>query len=164
MLESVNEWTSVIVPLVGFPVAILALFLGWRQLRYAALAAHDAALAAQKAAETLRVQVLLALEERLSDFEDVRAQVMVAGPKIDKVRLRRYIAAFEGVGLALRRQEIDLATVDQFYGDRFAKLTKYPDAVSVVKGQREGWEDFYYLWEELRGYEGNKRRLSEPPG
>ena len=152
MLESLSEW----VQLVGLPLAILALVLGWRQLR-------TATLTVQKAARTARVQILLALDERLSDFEDVRAQVNVVDPKIDPVRLRRYIAAFERVGHALKFEEISLETVDQFYGDRFARLTKYQGALSIVKNRREGWEDFYYLWEELRGYKGNKRGLLELP-
>ena len=147
-LSSLSDWAS-LMQLVGFPLAILALLLGWRQLR--------------KAATTARVQTLLALDERLSDFEDVRAELNKASPQdIDTVRLRRYIAAFERVGHALRLQEIPLAEVDQFYGDRFVKLTRYPGALHIVR-RREGWEDFYHLWEELRGYKDNKRGLAEPP-
>ena len=43
------------------------------------------------------------------------------------------------------------------------RLTKYPGTLDIVKGRREAWEEFYYLWEKLRGYKGNKRGLSEPP-
>jgi hypothetical protein len=154
MLESVSEWASLI-QLVGFPLAIVALFLGWRQLRIATLTV-------QYAARTARAQILLALDERLSDFEDVRAQVNNADPKIDLIRLRRYIAAFERVGYALKLQEITLEIVDQYYGDRFARLIRYSPARDIVKNRREGWEDFYYLWEELRSYKDNKRGLPEP--
>ena len=59
-------------------------------------------------------------------------------------------------GHALRLQEVPLAEVAQFYGDRFVKLTRYPDALHIVR-TREGWEDFYHLWEELRGYKGSER-------
>jgi hypothetical protein len=81
---------------------------------------------------------------------------------IEAVRLRRYIAAFERVGYALRLKGLPLKTVDHFYGDRFAKLTKYQGTLKIVKGRREAWEEFYYLWEKLYGYKGNKRLLSDP--
>ena len=98
MLESVSEWASII-QLVGLLLAVLALFFGWHQLR--------------DAARTARVQILLALDDRLSDFEDVRAELNMPKPHWDDdIRLRRYIATFERVGHALRLQEIDLATVD----------------------------------------------------
>ncbi|HUK70921.1 MAG TPA: hypothetical protein VLW50_19530 [Streptosporangiaceae bacterium] len=148
MVESLSDWAD-LMQLVGFPLAILALLLAWGQLR--------------KATKTARLQTLLALDERLSDFEDVRAKVNDGDLNIDSRRLRRYIAAFERVGNALRLQEIDLATVDRFYGDRFARLTSRGDARSIVKGRREAWEDFYYLWEELRGCKGSKREWSELP-
>ncbi len=64
---------------VGVPLALLGLLFGWLQLR--------------KAARTARVQVLLALDESLSDFEDIRVKVnrseLITESK-DKIRLRRY--------------------------------------------------------------------------
>ena len=146
MLKSLSDWASLI-QLVGFPLAILALFLGWRQLR--------------SAAQTARVQVLLALDERLSGFEDVRVMINAGDRDIDNVRLRRYIAGFERVGLALKYEQISLAEVDRFYGQRFVKLIKHEQTPNIVSN-REGWKDFYYLWEELRGSDGYEKKLPKP--
>jgi hypothetical protein len=143
MLSNVANYFQI----VGFPLAILALFLGWLQIR--------------KATQTTRTQTLLTLDGRLNDFEDVRAQVNNY-ESVEAVRLRRYIAAFERVGYALRLKGLPLKTVDHFYGDRFARLTKYQGTLSIVKGRREAWEEFYYLWEKLYGYKSNKRSLSDP--
>ena len=148
MRESLSNWAD-LMQLVGFPLAILALLLGWRQLR--------------NTVQTARVQNLLALDARLTQFEDVRAKVNQKDENVNLTVLRRYIAAFERVGNALRLKGITLESVDQFYGDRFARLTKYRPAEEIIKDRREKWEDFYYLWEKLRGYKGNKRNLSEPP-
>ena len=51
--------------------------------------------------------------------------------------------------------------MDQFYGSRFAKLMKYPGTL-VIADTREGWADFYYLWERLYNYNDNKRKLAKP--
>ena len=77
------------------------------------------------------------------------------------IRLRRYIAAFERVGHALKLREIKIKTVDQFYGSRFGKLMKYPGTLAIAD-TREGWADFYYLWDRLYEYNGNKRKLAKP--
>lgn len=147
MHNSLGGWANLI-QVVGFPLAILALLLGWVQLR--------------KTTQTARTQTLLALDDRLSDFEDVRTQVNHENPEIDQVRLRRYIAAFERVGYALRLQGLPLKTVDQFYGDRFARLVRRDDTRRIVR-RHERWGEFYYLWEELHRYKGNKRGLLKPP-
>jgi hypothetical protein len=147
-LQSLSGWAD-LMQLVGFPLAILALLLGWGQLR--------------KAARTARVQTLLALDDRLSDFEDIRAKLNKPEPHdVSPVRLRRYIAGFERIGYALRQREISLATVDQFYGSRFASLIDYPAALKIVRDPA-GWPDFYYLWRSLRDYKGNKRELPPMP-
>lgn len=147
-LDTVSEWADVM-QLVGVPLAVVALFFAWRQLRMAA--------------RTGRVQIALALDANLSEFEDVRSELAKTNPQIpDSVRLRRYIAALERVGYALRLKEIPLKVVDQFYGGRFAKLVKHEDALAIAK-DRDGWEEFYYLWERLVGYNGNKRGIVDPP-
>lgn len=128
----------------GFPAAIIALILGWCQL--------------QSAARTSRVQMLLALDTRLSDFEDVRAKINELDPDIDNVRLRRYIAVFERVGLALRYKQITSEEVHRFYGQRFVNLMRLQETREIV-ANREGWTDFYYLWEKLRGYDGYDEKL-----
>jgi hypothetical protein len=138
--------------LVGVPLAVLALILGWHQLR--------------KAATTARVQILLALDERLSGYEEVRAELNNMEPVSDLVQLRRYIAAFERVGHALELKEVDLKKVHEFYRDRFGKLATYlcgcEDARKIVEN-REGWKDFYRLWERLSDYPGNNGKVPEPP-
>jgi hypothetical protein len=138
---------------VGVPLALLGLLFGWLQLR--------------KAARTARVQVLLALDQSLSDFEDIRVKVNrseLITESEDKIRLRRYIGTFERVGYALKVKETKLEIVDQFYGDRFRKLVIYLFASSYARSivkNREGWEDFYSLWDKLLGYKKNRRKL--PP-
>ena len=104
-----------------------------------------------------------AIDESLSPFEELRGRVNRAEPNIDPVRLRRYIAAFERVGNVLKYKGITLEIADGYYGSRFANLIRYPPARGIVGNGREGWEDFYYLWEKLRGYNGNRRELPEPP-
>jgi hypothetical protein len=146
-LDSFSEWADV-VQLVGLPVAAVALFLGWIQLR--------------KASRTGRVQILLALDERLSDFEDLRAELNKLQPVItDTIRLRRYIAAFERMGHALRLREIDLETVDEFYGSRFKNLVVHSETGRIVK-KVEGGKDFHDLWKELYNYNGNQRAIPQP--
>ena len=54
----------------------------------------------------------------------------------------------------------------EFYGDRFGKLATYlcgcEDAWRIVKN-REGWKDFYRLWERLSNYRDNNGKVPEPP-
>src|SRR5689334_8201823 len=90
---SLSGWAN-LMQLVGVPLAVMALILGWRQLR--------------KAAKTARVQILLALDERLSGYEEVRAELNNMQLVSDLVQLRRYIAASERVGHALELKEVDL--------------------------------------------------------
>lgn len=127
--------------IVGFPLAILALFLGWQQLR--------------NAARTSRVQMLLTLDASLADFDDVRTKINAGIQDIDRVRLRRYIAVFERVGLALKDKQITLEQVDRYYGARIVRLTKRKDTRDIVKN-REGWKDFHYLQE---AYDAYKEKL-----
>ena len=106
--------------------------------------------------------MLLALDASLYSFDDVRAQLNMRDPKIDSVRLRRYIAVFERVGLALKDKQISLAEIDRYYGQRFVRLINYPETLTIVHN-REGWKDFYYLWEELLGYDDYEKKLAKPP-
>src|SRR5207302_1368134 len=145
MSDTINVIAN-ITQIIGFPATVWALLYARIQLK--------------KAATTARVQILLALDERLSEFEDIRVELNTGQLNIEKdekkIRLRRYIGTFERVGHALRLKEITLETVDQFYGDRFKNLIKYLIAHSAARRivkNRNGWEDFYHLWEELLGYE-----------
>jgi hypothetical protein len=150
-LDSLSDWADLL-QVVGVPLAAGALLLAWRQLA--------------KAARTARVQIALALalDESLSAFEEVRLQLNVSPQKVtDHVKLRRYMAAMERIGYALRSGEIPLETVDRFYGGRFAKLLKYRPALDIAK-PRDGWEEFYCLWGQLYGYDDNKRNIPQPPG
>jgi len=131
MLSDVANYVQIF----GFPLAILALILGWL---------------------TSRVQMLLALDARLADYEDVRKKVNRKDEDIDDISLRRYIAAFERVGLALKYRQVTRGEVRRFYGMRFRNLIEYldeySDAKEIVKNPK-GWRDFYYL----------KKRLAKPP-
>ena len=83
LLSDVADWFQI----AGLPLALGALGVGLCQVI--------------KAARTARVQVLLALDESLSSFEDIRVQLNPEPSEIEdgmEIRLRRYIAAFEGLG------------------------------------------------------------------
>jgi hypothetical protein len=133
MLSDVADWVQII----GLPLAIVALILAWL---------------------TSRMQMLLALDARLADYEQVRKDINAnkSMDKIDDVELRRYIAAFERVGLALKYRQVSRKAVRHFYGHRFENLINYirdnPAAEEIVKNPK-GWKDFYYL----------KKRLAKPP-
>lgn len=129
MLSDVADWVQII----GLPLAISAIFLGWL---------------------TSRMQMLLALDARLAEYEQVRKDIN-ANKKIDDIdgiELRRYIAAFERVGLALKYKQVSRKEVHHFYGRRFERLIEYlrnnPKAGEIVKN-RKGWKDFYYLEKRL---------------
>jgi hypothetical protein len=161
MVESrfMPDWLddlSKLVQVVGFPAVIVALFLGWRQLS----GSNRAPLAA---AHTARVQTLLGLDERLSAFEDIRQQLnRKSPPEADRIRLRRYMAAFERIGYALEHEQIELRTVDQFYGSRFKSLVDYPKTREIAA--ENGWKCFHYLWDQLYGYKDNNRGISRSGG
>lgn len=129
MLSDVADWVQII----GLPLAVAALSLGWL---------------------TSRMQMLLALDARLADYEEVRKAINADKnfADIDDIELRRYIAAFERVGLALKYKQILLKEVRHFYGHRFDNLIKYlhdnPEAGKIVRNRR-GWKDFYYLKDRL---------------
>jgi hypothetical protein len=143
-LKGADTWAD-FMQIVGVPLAIAALGLGWYQLR--------------KAARSARVQILLALDERLSTFEDLRRKLNKTPQPVidgkDKIELRRYIAVFERLGYALKLKEVPLKRVDHFYGDRFGNLVRYPHTISIVKND-EAWTDFYFLWKKLRRYKKNR--------
>jgi hypothetical protein len=130
----------------GFPIAIAALIFAWFQIR--------------SAARTSRVQMLLALDTRLADYEEIRRKINAKNRDIDDIDLRRYIAVFERVGLALRYRQISREEVHRFYGERFVKLIEYSKTANIVKNP-EGWKDFYYLFRQLRDYDGYREKLRQ---
>lgn len=127
-LSDVADWMQI----AGVPLALGALGVGlWQlkkanqqlkhadqQLKQADQQLKQADRQLDKAGETARVQVLLALDESLSRFEDIRAKLNInqldIKDKDEKVGLRRYIGAFERIGYALRVGEITLKLVNQF--------------------------------------------------
>jgi hypothetical protein len=153
LLSDVADWMQI----VGVPLALGALGVGLWQLKQAGEELDKADKQLDKAGKTARVQVLLALDESLSRFEDIRAklntnQLNIKDNEDEKVGLRRYIGAFERVGYALRVEETTLELVNQFYGSRFKKLVEYIDKNDDAKGifrDEKGWKDFFYLWREL---------------
>jgi transcriptional regulator with GAF, ATPase, and Fis domain len=157
LLSDVADWMQI----VGVPLALGALVAGLLQLKQA-----DKQL--DKAGETARVQVLLALDESLSRFEDIRAKLntkqLNIKDKDEKVGLRRYIGAFERIGYALKVEETTLELVNQFYGSRFKVLVEYIDKNDDAKGifrDEEGWKDFFYLWRKLLPLRGLPQPLPE---
>jgi hypothetical protein len=92
---SVLDTVANITQIAGVPLALLALGFAVIQIKKA-----DQQL--EKAGETARAQILLALDESLSTFEDIRQELNKKQPHITddkKIALRRYIAAFERVGV-----------------------------------------------------------------
>ncbi len=151
---SVLDTVASITQIAGVPLTLLALGFAVIQIKKA-----DQQL--EKAAETARAQILLALDESLSSFEDIRQELNKSQPHITddkKVTLRRYIAAFERVGYALKVGEISIALVTYFFGGRFKALADHIRqdryAQDIVKN-KEAWKYFYFLWKELK--------LPEPP-
>jgi uncharacterized phage infection (PIP) family protein YhgE len=156
LLSDVADWMQI----AGVPLALGALGVGlWqlkqanRQLKQADQQLKQADQQLDKAGKTARVQVLLALDESLSRFEDIRAKLnanqLDIKDKDEKVGLRRYIGAFERVGYALRVEETTLELVNQFYGSRFKKLVEYinksNDAKRIFKDE-EGCVNGGPMW------------------
>jgi hypothetical protein len=154
VLSTVANWMQI----VGVPFAIAALV-------FAAIQLNKADKQLDKAGKTARVQILLALDESLSRFEDLRVKLNKIPPDIktgDLIELRRYIAAFERIGYALEAEEIDIELVDHFFGDRFKRVADYirkNDAAKEIVHNREAWRYFYSLWKVLKP----RRGLQEPP-
>lgn len=168
-LSDVADWMQI----AGVPLALGALGVGlWQlkkanqQLKQADQQLKQADRQLDKAGETARVQVLLALDESLSRFEDIRAKLNInqldIKDKDEKVGLRRYIGAFERIGYALRVGEITLKLVNQFLWKPLQETGRVYRQKQRCKGNfkdEEGWKDFFYLWSELRPLRG----LPKPP-
>jgi hypothetical protein len=141
VLDTVANWMQI----VGVPLTIAALV-------FAVIQINKADVQLDKAGKTARVQILLALDESLSRFEELRQQVNKRRSDINMIELRRYIAAFERVGYALEVGEINRDLVEHFFGDRFRRVANYiimnNEAKKIIRN-REAWEYFYYLWKEL---------------
>lgn len=142
---SAGDWSDII----AAALALVGLGFAWDQLR--------------KAAQTTEVQVVLALDQNLAAFEDIRGALHTPDESaIDEQRLRRYLAAFERVGYALKSAQISEERVDRFYGSRFERLVGYCAARRIVRTDPDGWLDFRDLWESLYDYRDNKRGLPGP--
>jgi hypothetical protein len=111
----------------------------------------------REAKNIARGQFLLALDQSLAPFEQVRRQVN-RGEQPGSVALRRYIACFERIGLLLRERQLKIGTVDQLYGSRFAKLVN-GGHLGIVQDRPEEWRGVVWLWEDLRPLRG----LAAPP-
>jgi hypothetical protein len=136
----------------GFGVAAVAALLAYRQLREAKKIANG--------------QLILAIDQLLWSFEELRRQInskkLSVKRQVDKIQLRRYIAALERVGLLLRQESLDPASVESCYGARLKHLINStdpePDYVVMIltetEADEQGWDDFLWLW-------GNLQKLLE---
>ena len=155
--------------LVGITLAVIALGIAANQLR-------DAARTAERAETVSEGQAVLALDQILAQqrFEALRATLakgkMVNPGEDDQVALRRYVAAFERLGLLVDKGVVSPELADAFYGPRLKRLiNNAPFAVNMVtdgnKG-RAGWKNFIILWrtmEELWGKDDNRPKAPSLP-
>jgi hypothetical protein len=130
-------------------------------LAVTAIAAILAFIQLREAKNIARAQFLLAVDQSLAPFEQLRREINRAQRPSDWVQLRRYVAAFERIGLLLREQHLRAATVDQLYGDRFRRLVTIRDGelVAFVRQSPDEWEGFVWLWQDLQTLRG----LPTPP-
>src|SRR5829696_9232481 len=108
--------------LVGIPLAVIALGIAAYQLR-------DAARTAAKAETVAEGQLVLAFDQVLAQQTFLGLRAKLGAGKIDKnpdeatkVALRRYVAAFERLGVLVDKGVVSPELADAFYGSRLEKL------------------------------------------
>jgi hypothetical protein len=149
-----NPWVghaANVAQLVGIPLAVIALGIAAYQFR-------EAARTAKKAEIVSEAQAVLALDQVLSQqrFEDLRATLAVGAldhPSAeDEVVLRRYVAAFERLGLLVDNGVMSAELAKEFYGSRLEKLVNVEfvrDLVTERENRTRGrpaWRNFIILW------------------
>jgi hypothetical protein len=150
-------WTDLshiadVVQVIGVPLALIGLGVGWLQLRRAARSAH--------------AQNILSLDSLLHNHNEVRSKLQTAtwipADRMERNELRRYMAIFERMGVLLRWRELDLKTIDRLYGHRFEILVRNPSVQSIVRARQSEWEDLVHLWRELESSKKISRTYPSP--
>jgi hypothetical protein len=150
--------------LVGVVLAIGALIFAGVQLRAAARAT--------------KAQLLLALDESLEPFEDLRCMINGSDKDAQDVRTRRYIARFERMGILVQTHQIDMKTVNELYGARIRKLLEcevlkikvWEDGMKknlivreFLRDREKHWKGMIYLWRELHKKKYDRHLPSPTP-
>jgi hypothetical protein len=172
MSSSLLNWVghaANVAQLVGIPLAAIALWIAANQLR-------DAARTAEKAEIASEAQAVLALDQVLAQqrFEDLRTKLNprpMTPNNDDKIVLRRYIAAFERLGLLLDRGVMSAELANAFYGSRIRKLVtnagEFVKEMVTEEGGSRGrpaWRNFVVLWSTMETYsEEDRDRPKAPP-
>jgi hypothetical protein len=115
-----------------------------------------AAVQIRNAARTTQAQLILMIDDSLRPYEEIRARINGSDPQHPAIRMRRYIARFERIGILLETEQISLDKVNQLYGVRIEKLLQHPDAKALLASDPEGWQGVTYLWQAFyeKGYPG----------
>ena len=114
-----------------------------------------------------RSQFILAIDQSLAPFEDLRRKINAdlkweASSRADRVEMMRYIAALERIGLLLEERQLAISTVNRFYGARFAILVTSAHGAnvnSVIRDKPADWRGFVWLYRQLK----QPRHLVDPP-
>jgi hypothetical protein len=155
-MSSLLNWINVnhaadVAQLVGIPLAAIALWIAAIQLK-------DAARTANKAEAVAEVQAVLALDRVLAQQTFIELRAKLAAGKTDdsdyntRVDLRRYVAAFERLGMLVDKKVVSPELADEFYGSRLQKLVNNPYAVNMVNGSPAAWRNFIILWKTLEKF------------
>lgn len=155
-------------------LAAVALWIAVGQLRKAAESARIAATAAEKAEIVSEAQAVLALDQVLAQqrFETLREKLnrtYAPGTATEKLTVRRYVAAFERLGLLLDKGVISAELAEAFYSSRLERLVKncaFVREIVVDKDDKTkgsvAWRNFVLLWTEMeQRWESNDSR--KPP-
>lgn len=134
-----------IIATVTLVVVVIAAWNGYKQLR--------------DAKNIARGQFILAIDHSLARFEELRHQINSRDLSVKRgvnTELRRYFAALERIGPLLQNESLDLTSVKACYGGRLEKLINSTDPDYAVRiltatlADKQGWDDFLWLWKELR--------------
>jgi hypothetical protein len=152
--------------LVGIPLAAIALWIAAGQLR-------DAAKTANKAEAVAEAQAVLVLDLVLAQHAFIDLRAKLAKGKIEKpdentqVNLRRYVAAFERLGMLVDKDVVSPELAEAFYGSRLQKLIdNAPSAVDMVDRSPNAWRNFVILCKTLDKHwkeDNNRPRAPSPP-
>jgi hypothetical protein len=138
-----SNWAQII----GIPLALIAVFFAWNQVR--------------QGAQLARGQFLLSIDDALARYEDLRSKINTKdwSPIAESVRksndLRRYLTVFERIGFLVERGSLDFDTVHRNYGHLLIRLLKKKGIDKVIQGDPAldahpgRWNGLLLLWNRL---------------
>jgi hypothetical protein len=149
LLADLQYWANIatIVGAVGVAATVAALLVAWAQLR--------------KTAKVTRGQMILAVDQALAPFNDIRDQARSPAwkpplndapgceNKEHRRRVKQYMAVWERVETLVANNSLDVATVQNLYGTRVRFLLRNEVVRSYVVGQPHDWAAFRCLAQRL---------------